>query len=446
MLFELILTSAGLVLLNFEYLTLGLAGSFSALVVLTLAGTEAVLGLSLAANASRSRSHLNLMTRSLKATSLGSIFNSYIGDSAQPSTISYMWNFGSLLAICLVTQIISGVILAIHYCPSIDLAFSSVEHIMRDVSGGWIIRYTHANVASLFFACVYAHIARGIYYASYKSPRIAPWSVGVVILVFMILTAFLGYCLVIGQMSLWGATVITSILSALPWVGGDLTELVWGGFSVSNATLNRFYALHFLFPFILAALAMVHIVTLHKHGSGNPLGVDGSHDRLPMTPYFLFKDAVTAIFFLVVLIALVSFVPNWLGHSDNYVEANALVTPSSIVPEWYLLPWYAVLRSVPNKLMGVLAMLIGLLILLVLPATDTNRTRGARFNPTLRIAFWFLISTVFFLLYVGACHVAAPWVITGQFLTVIYFGYFTVIVPLTGLCDSTFSGPDTYEA
>jgi quinol-cytochrome oxidoreductase complex cytochrome b subunit len=202
MLFELILTSAGLTLLNFEYLSLGLAGSFSALVILTLAGTEAVLGLSLAANASRSRPFLNLMTRTLKTTSLGSIFNSYIGDSPQPSTLSYIWNFGSLLAICLVTQIISGVILAIHYCPDIDLAFSSVEHIMRDVSGGWIIRYTHANVASLFFACVYAHIARGIYYASYKSPRIAPWSVGVVILVFIILTAFLGYCLVIGQISL----------------------------------------------------------------------------------------------------------------------------------------------------------------------------------------------------------------------------------------------------
>jgi len=303
---------------------------------------------------------------------------------------------------------------------------------MRDVSGGWAIRYTHANIASIFFACVYAHIARGIYYASYKSPRVAPWSVGVVILVFIILTAFLGYCLVMGQMSLWGATVITSILGALPWLGGDLTELVWGGFSVSNATLNRFYALHFLFPFILAALAIVHMVTLHKHGSGNPLGSDGTHDRLPMTPYFLFKDAVTAIIFALILIALVSFAPNWLGHSDNYVEANALVTPSSIVPEWYLLPWYAVLRSVPNKLLGVLAMLMGLLILLVLPATDTNSSRGARFNPLIRSAFWSLIAVVLFLLYVGAIHVAAPWVVTGQILTALYFGYFIIAVPATG--------------
>lgn len=387
-------------------------------------------------------SRLIYMTRTLKTSSLGGIFNAYLGDSPQPSTLSYIWNFGSLLAICLVGQIVSGVILAIHYCPHIDMAFTSVEHIIRDVSGGWIIRYAHANIASLFFACVYSHVARGVYYASYKSPRIAPWSVGVVILVFIILTAFLGYCLVMGQISLWGATVITSMLGALPWLGGDLTELVWGGFSVSNATLNRFYALHFLFPFILAALAAVHIITLHKHGSGNPLGADSSNDRLPMSPYFLFKDAVTALFFLLVLMGLVSFAPNWLGHSDNYVEANALVTPSSIVPEWYLLPWYAVLRSVPNKLLGVIAILAGLLILLILPISDTNRSRGARFNPSLRLAFWLLVTVVFYLLYVGACHVAAPWVIIGQLLTAMYFGYFLALVPSTGLLDTTLSATD----
>lgn len=231
------------------------------------------------------------------------------------------------------------------------------------------------------------------------------------------------------------------MLGALPWLGGDLTELVWGGFSVSNATLNRFYALHFLFPFILAALAMVHMITLHKHGSGNPLGFDSSNDRLPMAPYFLFKDAVTATMFVLVVMALVGFAPNWLGHSDNYVEANALVTPSSIVPEWYLLPWYAVLRSVPNKLLGVLAMLFGLLILLVLPVTDVARSRGARFNPLMRAGFWGLLATVFFLLYVGACHVADPWVGIGQVLTVLYFGYFLGAVPALGVASGVLVEP-----
>jgi ubiquinol-cytochrome c reductase cytochrome b subunit len=377
--------------------------------------------------------------RLLKSDPILGLANSYMVDSAQPSSISYMWNFGSLLATCLVVQIVTGVLLAMHYCPSVEMAFTSVEHIMRDVQYGWLTRYTHANTASLFFAFAYLHVARGMYYGSYSSPTAMVWTVGVVILIVMILTAFLGYCLVFGQMSLWGATVITSMLSAVPGIGVDLTQLVWGGFAVGEPTLNRFFSLHFLFPFILAALAAVHMLLLHEHGSGNPVGVDGNADRLPMAPYFLFKDLVTLVAMGLALMFLVCFQPNTLGHSDNYIEANPLVTPASIVPEWYLLPFYAILRSIPNKLLGVIAMLAALLVLMALPLADTGRTRSAAFRPLMRVAFWSFVAVFVLLLYLGACHVAEPWVVTGQVLTALYFGYFIVALPVLGTVENTLS-------
>ena len=274
--------------------------------------------------------------RILKTNALLRIANSYIVDSPQPANISYMWNFGSLLALCLIIQILSGVFLAMHYTPSVDLAFNSVEHIMRDVNNGWIVRYTHANVASFFFIFVYAHIARGLYYGSYKSPRVLVWSIGVIILIVMMATGFLGYVLPYGQMSLWGATVITNLLSAIPFFGQDLVELIWGGFSVSNATLNRFFSLHYLLPFLLAALALAHLLALHTHGSNNPNGIGSTVDRYSMHPYFTFKDLVTIFFFFLVLSIIVFYYPNLLGHSDNYIPANPMQTPPSIVPEWYV--------------------------------------------------------------------------------------------------------------
>jgi len=271
--------------------------------------------------------------RILKKQILLRLVNSFLVDSPQPSNISYLWNFGSLLFLCLILQILTGIFLAMHYTPNVEMAFDSVEHIMRDVNSGWLIRYTHANVASFFFIFVYCHIGRNLYYGSYQTPRVLPYSIGVIILVLMMATAFLGYVLPYGQMSFWGATVITNLLSAIPVFGHDLVELIWGGFSVSNATLNRFFSLHYLLPFILVALGAVHLLTLHEHGSSNPLGVNANDDRLPFHPYFTFKDLVTVFFFFLVLSIIVCFYPNLMGHSDNYIPANPMSTPASIVPE-----------------------------------------------------------------------------------------------------------------
>ena len=274
--------------------------------------------------------------RNFKSQVLLRLVNSYVIDSPQPANISYLWNFGSLLGTCLILQILTGIFLAMHYQPHVDFAFNSVEHIMRDVNNGWAVRYTHANVASFFFIFVYAHIARGLYYGSYKSPRVLVWAIGVIILIVMMATAFLGYVLPYGQMSLWGATVITNLLSAIPVFGQDLVELIWGGFSVSNATLNRFFSLHYLLPFLLAALAIAHLLALHTHGSNNPNGLGSTMDRIAMHPYFTFKDLVTIFLFFLVLSILVFYYPNLLGHSDNYIVANPMQTPASIVPEWYI--------------------------------------------------------------------------------------------------------------
>jgi len=375
--------------------------------------------------------------RTLKTHVLLRLVNSYIVDSPQPANISYLWNFGSLLAVCLIIQILTGAFLAMHYTPNVDLAFNSVEHIMRDVNNGWLIRYIHANVASFFFIFVYMHIGRGLYYSSYKSPRVLVWSIGVIILVLMMAIAFLGYVLPYGQMSLWGATVITNLLSAIPVFGVDIVELIWGGFSVSNATLNRFFSLHYLLPFLLAALAVAHLIALHVHGSNNPNGVTSNGDRYAMHPYFIFKDLVTIFAFFLVLSIIVFFYPNLLGHSDNYIPADPMVTPASIVPEWYLLPYYAILRSIPNKLLGVLAMFGSLLILLILPLTDLSRIRGNQFRPAMKLAFWFFVVDFFILMWIGSQHPNSPYVEIGQVATTFYFAWFLVIVPFIGLSENT---------
>ena len=375
--------------------------------------------------------------RLLKTNPILGLLNSYMVDSPQPANLSYMWNFGSLLGACLIIQILTGVFLAMHYTPSVDLAFVSVEHIMRDVNYGWLIRYLHANTASFFFIFVYFHIGRNLYYGSYKSPRVLPYSIGVVILVLMMAIAFLGYVLPYGQMSLWGATVITNLLSAIPWIGQDFVEFVWGGFSVSNATLNRFFSLHYLLPFVLAALAAMHQLTLHEHGSSNPLGISGNTDRIPFHPYLVFKDLVTVFLFLLLLGAFVFYMPNALGHSDNYIPANPMQTPPSIVPEWYLLPFYAILRSIPNKLLGVIAMFMSLLILLAMPVLDTSRIRGSQFRPFMRFAFWLFVANFFVLMFIGSQHVESPYVEIGAAATAFYFLWFIVVVPVVGIVENT---------
>ena len=376
--------------------------------------------------------------RIFKSHPLLSLVNGYLVDSPQPSNLSYLWNFGSLLGFCLVIQIVTGVTLAMHYNPSVLEAFNSVEHIMRDVNNGWLIRYLHSNTASAFFFLVYLHIGRGLYYGSYRAPRTLVWTIGTVIFILMMATAFLGYVLPYGQMSLWGATVITNLMSAIPWVGQDIVEFIWGGFSVNNATLNRFFALHFVLPFVLAALALMHLIALHDSaGSGNPLGVSGNYDRLPFAPYFIFKDLITIFLFIIVLSVFVFFMPNVLGDSENYVMANPMQTPPAIVPEWYLLPFYAILRSIPNKLLGVIAMFSAILILLVMPFTDLGRSRGLQFRPLSKFAFFAFVANFLILMQIGAKHVESPFIEFGQISTVLYFSHFLIIVPLVSLLENS---------
>ena len=376
--------------------------------------------------------------RILKSHPLLRLVNEYTIDSPQPSNLSYAWNFGSLLAFSLVIQIVTGVTLAMHYNPSVLEAFNSVEHIMRDVNNGWLLRYLHSNTASAFFFLVYLHIGRGLYYGSYRAPRTLVWTIGTVLFILMMATAFLGYVLPYGQMSLWGATVITNLMSAIPWVGQDIVEFIWGGFSVNNATLNRFFALHFVLPFVLAALALMHLIALHDSaGSGNPLGVSGNTDRLPFAPYFIFKDLITIFIYIIVLSIFVFFMPNALGDSENYVMANPMQTPPAIVPEWYLLPFYAILRSIPSKLLGVIAMFAAILILLTMPFTDLSRSRGIQFRPVSKIAFFVFLANFLILMQLGAKHVESPFIELGQISTVIYFAYFLIIIPLITLLENS---------
>jgi len=376
--------------------------------------------------------------RILKSHPILRMVNSYLIDSPQPSNLSYLWNFGSLLAFCLIIQIITGVTLAMHYNPSVLEAFNSVEHIMRDVNNGWLIRYLHSNTASAFFFLVYLHIGRGLYYGSYRSPRTLTWVIGTIILVVMMATAFLGYVLPYGQMSLWGATVITNLMSAIPWIGQDIVEFIWGGFSVSNATLNRFFSLHFVLPFVLAALALMHLIVLHDTvGSGNPLGVSGNYDRIPFSPYYIFKDLITIFLFIIILSVFVFFMPNLLGDSENYVMANPMQTPPAIVPEWYLLPFYAILRSIPNKLLGVIAMFSAILILLIMPFSDLSRSRGIQFKPLSKIIFYVFMANFLVLMQLGAKHVESPFIEFGQISTILYFSYFLLMVPLITYIENT---------
>jgi len=309
---------------------------------------------------------------------------------------------------------------------------------MRDVNNGWLIRYLHSNTASAFFFLVYLHIGRGLYYGSYRAPRTLVWVIGVVILICMIGTGFLGYVLPYGQMSLWGATVITNLISAIPWIGQDIVEFIWGGFSVNNATLNRFFALHYLLPFVLAALVLMHLIALHDTaGSSNPLGVSGNYDRITFAPYYLFKDLITIFIFIFGLSVFVFFMPNVLGDSDNYIMANPMQTPAAIVPEWYLLPFYAILRSIPNKLLGVIAMFGALLAILILPISDLGIRKGFQFRPISKFFFWLFVVNFLTLGWLGAKHVESPFIEYGQVSTVLYFSYFIIIVPVISLIENT---------
>nr|QMJ95791.1 cytochrome b [Metschnikowia cubensis] len=359
-----------------------------------------------------------------------SLANSYLMDSPQPSSMNYWWNVGSLLGLCLVMQMMSGMFLAMHYSSNMELAFNSVEHMMRDVNGGWLIRYMHANGASFFFICLYLHMGKALYYGSYRSPRVLVWTMGVMMFVLTMATAFMGYCLVYGQMSHWGATVITNLLSAMPFMGNDIVPVMWGGFSVSNPTIQRFFALHFLLPFMLAALVIMHLMALHIHGSSNPVGMTGNLDRMPMHSYFMFKDLMTVFVFLTMFSLFVFFSPNTLGHPDNYMPGNPMVTPASMVPEWYLLPFYAMLRSMPDKLGGVMAMFAAMLMLLMLPMTDRSVMRGNTFKVLSKFSFYLFVFNFLLLGNLGQLHVEVPFIVLGQFATTYYFSYFIILVPV----------------
>jgi len=366
------------------------------------------------------------------------IINNHLVDYPTPSNISYYWGFGSLAGRMLVVQLVTGIFLAMHYTPHVDRAFSSVEHIMRDVNNGWLMRYLHANGASFFFIVVYLHMMRGLYYGSYAHPRGHLWGSGVLLVLLMMGTGFLGYVLPFGQMSLWGATVITNFASAVPRVGESLVQWLWGGFSVDNATLNRFFSLHFTLPFVIAALALVHLALLHAEGvgSGNPLGADANGDRIPFYPYFYVKDRRGFIILMTGFSFFVFFLPNALGHPDNYIPANPMVTPPHIVPEWYFLPFYAILRSVPHKLGGVVAMLAAIVRLAVLPYVNTSEVRSTTFRPIFRQIYWLFIVDCLILGWIGGKVAEYPYVQIGQIGTVYYFAFIFVRVPLVGRVES----------
>nr|WGO58079.1 cytochrome b [Rhabdoblatta omei] len=355
------------------------------------------------------------------------IINNALIDLPSPSNISSWWNFGSLLGLCLGMQIITGIFLAMHYCPNIEMAFFSVNHICRDVNYGWLLRTLHANGASMFFVCIYLHIGRGMYYGSYKF--VYTWFVGVLILFLTMATAFMGYVLPWGQMSFWGATVITNLLSAIPYMGIDLVQWVWGGFAVDNATLNRFFTFHFLLPFIVAAMVMIHLLFLHQTGSNNPMGLNSNIDKIPFHPYFSVKDTFGFIILIMLLTILTLKEPYILGDPDNFTPANPLVTPIHIQPEWYFLFAYAILRSIPNKLGGVIALALSIAILFIMPLYNSN-FRGIQFYPMNQILFWVMVNTVILLTWIGARPVEDPYIITGQLLTILYFSYY-IINPMT---------------
>jgi quinol-cytochrome oxidoreductase complex cytochrome b subunit len=365
-----------------------------------------------------------------------SFFDSHIIDYPTPINLNYMWSFGSTAGICLVIQIATGILLAMHYTPHIDLAFTSVEHIMRDVNGGWLIRYFHSNGASIFFILIYLHIFRGLYFGSYIFPRGRLWATGVIIFLLMMATAFMGYVLPWGQMSFWGATVITNLFSAIPLLGTSIVEWLWGGFSVSNATLNRFFSLHYLMPFLIVGFVIIHLSLLHSEGSNNPLGINKNADFISFYPYFYVKDLFSLLLLLFLFIYLVTFYPNILGHADNYIPANPLSTPAHIVPEWYFLPFYAILRSIPDKLGGVSAMIGAILILFLLPIINTSKIRSSKFRPIFGIAYWFLFIDFIILGWIGQKPVESTYIEIGMGATALYFSFFLILLPLIGLIET----------
>ncbi|OQW54726.1 cytochrome bc complex cytochrome b subunit [Candidatus Raskinella chloraquaticus] len=357
-----------------------------------------------------------------------------------PRNLNYFWTFGGILTLCLGAQILTGIVLAMHYTPHVDLAFNSVEHIMRDVNYGWMIRYLHTNGASMFFIAVYIHIFRGMYYGSYKAPRELLWILGVVIFLLMMATAFMGYVLPWGQMSFWGATVITNILAAVPLVGESIQQLLWGGPAVANPTLNRFFSLHYLLPFAIFGVVILHVWAFHTSGNNNPTGVeikDVKKDAVPFHPYYTVKDGFAIAIFMILFAAFVFFMPNALGHPDNYIPANPLVTPAHIVPEWYFLPFYAILRAIPDKLGGVLAMFGSIAVLFLLPWLDTSKVRSARYRPLYRQFFWIFAVVCVILGYLGSKPPEGLYVVAGRICTVYYFMHFFVILPLLGFVEKT---------
>nr|YP_008815572.1 cytochrome b [Aetobatus flagellum]AGY96941.1 cytochrome b [Aetobatus flagellum] len=367
------------------------------------------------------------------------IINNSLIDLPAPSNISTWWNFGSLLALCLAIQILTGLFLAMHYTPDISTAFSSVAHICRDVNYGWLIRNTHANGASMFFICIYLHIARGIYYGSYLYKE--TWNIGVVILIMLMATAFVGYVLPWGQMSFWGATVITNLLSALPYIGDTLVQWVWGGFSIDNATLTRFFTFHFLLPFVIVALTMIHLLFLHDTGSNNPIGLPSDMDKIPFHPYYSFKDLLGFFVLLFLLTLLTLFTPNLLTDTENFIPANPLVTPPHIKPEWYFLFAYAILRSIPNKLGGVLALAFSILILLLIPILHTSKQRSLTFRPITQILFWMLVTNTIILTWIGGQPVEQPFITIGQVASITYFSFFLLLFPIAGWWENKMLSP-----
>nr|AYR05328.1 cytochrome b [Coleoptera sp. ACP-2013] len=364
------------------------------------------------------------MMKKMKKTPLIKILNNSLVNLPTPSNISSMWNFGSLLGLCLMIQIITGIFLAMHYCPNMNLAFNSVAHISRDVNFGWLIRILHANGASFFFICIYTHIGRGIYYSSYY--YIETWMSGVTIFFLTMATAFLGYVLPWGQMSFWGATVITNLVSAIPYLGNTIVQWIWGGFAIENATLNRFFVFHFLFPFIISAFVIIHLMFLHQTGSNNPLGLQSNIDKTPFHPFFTLKDLFGFIIMLFSLTLLSLQNPYLLGDPDNFIPANPMITPVHIQPEWYFLFAYAILRSIPNKLGGVIALILSIAILYIMPFTNKKKFQSTQFYPLNKFLFWTFFTITCLLTWIGARPVEPPFILTGQILTILYFSFFII--------------------
>lgn len=365
----------------------------------------------------------------LSKQTIVSVLSNHLENYPTPTNITYFWGLGSLAGIVLVNQLITGICLAMHYCAHVDLAFISIEHIIRDVFGGNILKFAHATGASFFFIALYIHMFRGLYFGSYYAPRHQLWYSGVVVFLLVMATAFMGYVLPWGQMSFWGATVITNLFSAVPLIGDELVKWLWGGFSVSNPTLNRFFSIHYLLPFVIAALAFTHLILLHENGSNNPLGLRSDVDKISFYPYFYVKDLLGLIIFSTIFMVFVMYDPDYLGHPDNYILADPLVTPAHIVPEWYFLPFYCILRAIPDKLGGVIMMVAAIIILFFLPNLDNSRIRSNFFKPFHLVAFWIFFGVSILLGWLGQKEVEHPFIEAATFFTVFYFSYFLIIVP-----------------